>query len=198
MHHERVQEYFDSRAESYMARSRRGLWDRFRRREFEAVVRLLAPSEGLSVLDAGAGAGYYALRLRDEFGVNVMGVDLSAKMVNQLTRMGVQAWHGDFANFQGEEKYDRVLIAGMLEFSAHPEGVFAAAHRALKQSGRLVVLIPQTGFSGWAYAMAHVMKGCPTRILPEREYRRLASHFGFEFIESSYCTPISLALSWVK
>lgn len=198
MDQERVRSFFDSRADSYLARSHRGLWDRFRQKEFEGVVKLLGLREGLSLLDVGSGAGYYAIRLQKDFGMEVLAADLSPRMIEQLRGNGVRHWHGDFANYEGSEEFDRVLIAGMLEFAADPEAIFKKAYQSLKKGGRLVALIPRGGLPGWAYALAHVARGCPTRILPRSEYRRLASHAGFSFIEEIRCTSISQALSWVK
>ncbi len=195
---EQVLQYFDSRAGGYLTRSQRGIWNQFRRREYWAVTRLLALKPGQRVLDAGCGAGYYALRLRDEFGADVTGLDLSPKMINEFRVHGMPAEVADMASYDGGGRFDRVLLAGMLEFVPDVEAVFRAASRSLKPGGRLVALVPRAGLSGWAYAVTHELAGCPTRVLNRAEYESRAVNAGFHFVESITATPISRAVSWVK
>ncbi len=198
MQTERVLKYFNERADAYLSRSQKGLWEIFRQREYAAVARLLALKPGHQVLDGGCGAGYYALRLRAEFGAEVTGVDISQKMIAQLSAHGILGHVGNVVDFDGAERFDRVLLAGMLEFVPDVEAVFRSAFRALKPGGRLVALLPKAGLSGWAYAKTHEWSGCPTRVLSLSSYQHRAAHVGLQFVESVASTPISLAASWVK
>lgn len=195
---DQVAEYFNRRADKYLERSGKGLWDTFRKRERAAIVHLLAPKRDHRILDAGCGAGFYSLYLQNKFGAEVTGVDLSEKMIENLKASGVKGHWGPIATFESEQAFDRVLAAGVLEFVADPERVFTALFKALVPGGRLVVLVPRAGLAGLAYSLAHSAFGCPTHVLPEEDYKKMAAYAGFTFVERISCTPISTALSWVR
>lgn len=61
----------------------------------EAIARHLRPSPGMTLLDIGAGTGAYAAALSDWFGVEVLAVEPSAPMRDQIPRLpGIQVFAG--------------------------------------------------------------------------------------------------------
>ncbi len=195
---DKVTEYFNHRADNYLERSGRGLWDAFRKREQAAVIELLAPKPGQKILDAGCGAGFYSLLLKNTYGADVTGVDISERMIAKLEANGITGHLGNIVDFTTTTSFDRILAAGVLEFVDQPEDVFRACFKAVKPGGRMVALVPRAGLAGMAYSLAHQALGCPTQVLPTEEYKKLGEYAGFKFVDRISCTPISLALSWVR
>jgi SAM-dependent methyltransferase len=195
-HTEKIIRYFDERAQKYLQRSGRGIWATFRQRERSALMHLLAPKDGQRILDAGCGAGFYAVDLRDNFNAKVTGIDISPKMIARIRAQGFEAQVARFDEFKTAEAYDGILAAGVLEFVESPERAFNNAYAALKEGGRLVLLVPRGGLAGRLYAWTHAVFGCPTRVFSESEYRAMAAAAGFKFLERVSCTPISIAISW--
>ena len=109
-----------------------------------AVLELLGPVDGLSVLDAGCGSGLYAEALL-EGGASVAGFDASAKLV-ELARSRV----GDRADLRvhdlnesfdwiADGTFDRAVMALVLHHLEHPLPALRELHRVLRDDGRLVV-----------------------------------------------------------
>ncbi len=130
------------------------------------TVRLLAPKQGERVLDIACGQGVLAGALLDR-GASVVGVDLSPKLIDaahtHLHRAGEQAQFvvmdarevGDgLHRLGGEGSFDGAALV-MAVMNIDPiEPVFAGARRALRDGGRLVVVMLHPAFrapqqSGW-------------------------------------------------
>ncbi len=110
--------------------------------EWPMVERLLPAVEGLDVLDAGTGPGYYAASLADR-GANVIGVDASEVMIAEARKR-----HGDRADFLradlrgtlpfADGRFDLVVCQLTLEHVRDWDPVMAEFARVLGESGRLV------------------------------------------------------------
>ena len=107
-----------------------------------AVISLLPPLGGLSVLDAGCGSGWYAEYLAGR-GAKVTAVDITAKMV-ELTRrrLGDRArvFQADIAKPLefADAGFDLVVAPLVLHYLADLEPTLAEFHRVLKKGGLLV------------------------------------------------------------
>jgi ubiquinone/menaquinone biosynthesis C-methylase UbiE len=189
-------EYFERRAASYRTRSARGLWSLVRRREYSAVARLLDLHSGQSMLDLGCGAGHYAFRLQQEFGVKVLAVDSSPGMLKQVLTPKIKTWLGRAEDMPEHRQFDRILAAGLLEFVDRPEIVLRKCAALTAQNARVVLLIPAAGVRGLIYKSAHEWAGCPVYIRSQKHYIRLAEACGLQLIETDQCTPMSAALAF--
>ncbi|MGZ3721485.1 MAG: class I SAM-dependent DNA methyltransferase [Bdellovibrionales bacterium] len=187
-------EYFEKRAPFYRAKSARGIWRQFRRREFATVARLLSPRPGQRLIELGCGTGHYALGLRDQFSLNVFAVDSSPAMLRELEQSGVETWLGEAEAVPEDRRFDSALAAGLLEFVEDPAAVFDKCARLLEPRGTFVLLVPVAGLRGALYKFVHEWRGCGVFIRPLREYIKLAERAGFELMEIRNCTPISSAL----
>lgn len=192
-----MSDYFERRAERYSERSASGLWRHFRRREFAAVVDLLSPKAGESLLELGCGSGFYAVPLQEEFGMKVVGVDASAGMLEALkTRCpSVETYRSALETFRTPKRFDKVLAAGVFEFVRNAESAAVLCKDALTEGGLLVVLAPVAGGIGALYKWSHQLRGCPTFIRSEAEYERLFARSGFSLVEVKQCTSLSFAMS---
>lgn len=133
---------YDALAEGYAARidtkAHNALYER------PATLSLLPPLSGKRVLDAGCGAGKYA-ELLLEAGAEVVGVDVSAKMLAMARRRLppgrvslVQADLGQKLDFLADGSFDLVVCALVLDHILDWRQLFAEFNRILKPNGVLV------------------------------------------------------------
>ena len=181
-----------------MQASQKGLWRICRNAESKKVFSLLDPKQGESLVDLGCGAGYYAIPLSSDFGLKVLGVDSSPSMLKSVREAGIATHLSSIESFDGVGQFDKALIAGVLEFIAHPELALENCSKLIRDGGRLVILVPGTGVFSAAYKLFHEIQNCPVYLRPVTEYKRIAKSHGFSPIDASRCTPFSIAMSFIK
>jgi trans-aconitate methyltransferase len=104
----------------------------------QAVLDLLNPQPGESILDLGCGDGALTERLVAA-GANVVGVDSSADMVRAAKDRGLDARVVDGYTLEFDSEFDAVFSnAAMHWMKRDPDAVVAGAYRALKPGGRFV------------------------------------------------------------
>lgn len=108
-----------------------------------AVLSLLPPLVGLSVLDAGCGSGWYAEYCVEQ-GAQVTAFDITPRMV-ELTRarlgdraVVLQAGLHEPLDFAADDSFDLVMAPLALHYVEHWEPVLAEFRRVLKPDGVLV------------------------------------------------------------
>lgn len=188
-------DYFDRVAPAYHERSRRGLWRHVREREWRSVRAALEPREGESILDLGCGSGFYARRLH-ALGVRVCGVDCSGAMVAELAAQGLPTINARAEEFRALAPFDKIVCAGLLEFTEKPERILLNCRENLSAGGRLVLLVPSGGVSGLLYRWAHEVNSCPTFIRSLSAYAALARAAGFAPRKAARATLLSHVLSF--
>lgn len=102
-----------------------------------AVLDLLAPKAGESILDLGCGDGALTVKLV-EVGANVTGVDGSAEMIEAAKALGLNAHVADGQALTFDSEFDAVFSNAALHWMADIDGVIAGVWRALKANGRFV------------------------------------------------------------
>jgi ubiquinone/menaquinone biosynthesis C-methylase UbiE len=171
----RVKEHFSAEAEKYQKASQSGFWNVVRRYERNAIMRLLRPSPGEFMLDAGSGAGYYSEHLK-AMGVEVIASDLSPQMAHQvIRRLQVPTFVADLEHMTLRPRFDAVLCAGALEFCPHPERAIACMARGLAPRGRLVAMLPRTGVAGRIYRTFHRSHQIEVQLFSPRRLSLIAS-----------------------
>lgn len=103
-----------------------------------ALQSVLAPLEGLRVLDLGCGKGRFAFRLA-EGGASIVGIDLSAGMLSEavgLDRVRSSARRLPFA----AGSFDAVIAIEVFQHLAAHETVFQEIGRVLKAGGLLAIV----------------------------------------------------------
>ena len=76
------------------------------------VVDLLDPKEGEKILDVGCGEGTLAVEM-ERRGAKVIGVDMSAEMIEQCHDKGIEAYVGSVTSLPYEEAFDAVFSNAM-------------------------------------------------------------------------------------
>ena len=154
----KVKEYYNKEAENYVNKfTKGGILGRLRRKEIDDVLLLLQPREGEEILDAGCGAGVYALKLR-EAGAVPYGVDISPKMIEKLKSYGIDGCVGDIADIDLGRKFKKIICVGVLEFCEDPRTVIRNLVKHLEDDGRLIILYPRMGIGGGLlYKLYHML-----------------------------------------
>lgn len=125
---------------SAMPRSEGGLAEAGEWHEFRA---LLPPLQGKSVLDLGCGFGWHCHYAAEQGAANVIGLDLSTKMLERAARMNAHPSITyrreaiEDVTFE-EEYFDVVLSSLALHYVASLKPVFARVFTLLKKGGAFV------------------------------------------------------------
>ena len=112
----------------------------------ETLLDALQIPPGATVVDLGAGAGYFTWRLSRRVGPRgkVIAVDVQREMLDLIAKRNLAnvelALGGDRGSGLPEGVADLVLIANAYHEFSEPEAMLRAVRRSLKPGGRLVVL----------------------------------------------------------
>jgi len=116
----------------------------------EMLMDSLQISPGATVVDLGAGSGYFTWRLAQRVGPRgkVMAVDIQQNMLDLVAKDGTQRSLSNVAVVLGGERdprlpegaVDLVFIANAYHEFSQPEAMMAAVRRCLKPHGRVVVI----------------------------------------------------------
>src|SRR5438874_1228904 len=107
----------------------------------EFALEAVAAARPERVLEVGGGEGELAERIRDEVGVEVVGVDQSERMVELQRSNGIDARVGDVQALPfADGEFDVALAAWMLYHVPDLDRGLAELARVLKPGGRLVAV----------------------------------------------------------
>jgi len=79
-----VEKYFNEVAGNYNDKSSKGIWALLRRLESVAVMKAMDPFQGMTCVELGCGAGFYANRLASYNPSLLVAVDISENMLREL------------------------------------------------------------------------------------------------------------------
>jgi SAM-dependent methyltransferase len=98
---------------------------------------------GARWLDVGCGSGTYMHRLRERFGIETFGVDISEAAVAAARSAGLEVFHGEVHNAPyAERSFDTVSGWWYLEHVSDPRAVVARMAAFLKPGGTLLIGVP--------------------------------------------------------
>ena len=188
--------YWDRRAASFDAIYSRQkslvgrFWDRLTRRNIQDrlhfTLEALAPVAGRRILDVGCGSGRYCIELAGRGAAQIVGVDLSPRMLAMAAALARQ--HGvagrchfvasDILAYGTDVPFDDVIALGFFDYVRHPAPVLTHL-RALTRS-RLVASFPAL----WSFRtpFRHVwlaLHRCHVRFTTRAEILRLCRETGF-------------------
>jgi len=151
-----VKKYYDREAESYVEKFSRGIFGLIRRKEMKTVFELLDPQIGERILDAGCGAGFYAITLKS-LGSLPFGIDISPKMIEKIKEYGIDGKVCDLEKFELNKKYEKILCTGVLEFCNNPQSALSNLNKRLEEGGTFIVLYPRLSLGGIMYKIYHLL-----------------------------------------
>ena len=118
------------------------------------VVDLLNPKQGEKILDVGCGEGTLAVEI-ERRGAKVIGVDMSAEMIEQCQAKGIEAYVGSVTDLPYEEAFDAVFSNAMLHWVKDARGAVQNIAKSLKSGGHFVC---EFGGEGNAYHLVSAME----------------------------------------
>lgn len=104
-------------------------------------------------LDVGFGNGSL-LFTAEEFGFDVVGLDLRQSSVDQMTALGFRAKCCDICDLAEDGSYAVISMADVLEHTPFPKDVLNAAHRLLDSDGVLFLSMPNADAFLWRHMTA--------------------------------------------
>jgi ubiquinone/menaquinone biosynthesis C-methylase UbiE len=192
--------YFDDKAGEYTDRSEGSLWGTFRKREADALLSLLDPQKDEKILDAGSGTGFYT-QLITESGAVPSALDVSAEMIQVLAKQfpDVETMVGNFEEVALKPKFDKILIAGALEFTDHPAKAFRHLAKGLSPDGpaTVVVLVPRKTLAGYLYWCFHRTHGFSVNLFGRKDIIRLGRGARFH-VDAVRHTTFNAAVRFVR
>ena len=197
---ESIQEYFSRHAPGYTRKTKAGIWNIIKRKEKDALWRLLNPQPQDVILDAGCGDGYYLSQLV-ESGCKAQGVDYSSAMVEEAKKNGLNVEQADLeGKLVINHKFDKVLCPGVLEFCRDSRKVLLNLQSVLKPEGSIVLLIPTNSLGGYFYRICHRIFGCGENIelFSLEKIQDLARETNLRVNEMIKATPLSMAVKLVN
>jgi len=118
------------------------------------VVDLLDPKEGEHILDIGCGDGTLAIEI-ERRGAKVVGVDMSAEMIEVCKSRGIEAYVGSVTALEYTDAFDAVFSNAMLHWVKDAKGAVQNIAKVLKVGGRFVC---EFGAEGNAYHLVSAME----------------------------------------
>lgn len=124
------------------------------------LLRIIAPTPNLSIIDIACGQGFFS-RALDEAGAAVVGADISKELIEEAKRLSPSSlsYHvtpSDSLTFAKDASYDVALIVLAIQNIENMAGTFAEAKRVLKEHGRLILVMMHPAFRNpgkthWGY-----------------------------------------------
>ncbi len=169
------------------------LRDALFKRRIRPIVRHLPLSPGMRWLDVGCGNGAVLQAMKDAYGVDGTGLDLSADAVAFCRKRGFEAHAGRFEDYAPRtgESYDLVHSSHVIEHLESPYE-YLRKTRALLRPGGLCAFITPNVATWEARAFGRHWGGLHVprhwSLLDARSARALAQRAGFEHLETSFST----------
>jgi ubiquinone/menaquinone biosynthesis C-methylase UbiE len=125
--------------------------------ELHSLFELAGDLTGKSVLDLACGEGFYTRLLRQKGAARVVGVDMSAGMIDLARQqearrsLGIEYVHQDVKNLHLEETFDLVFAAYLLNYAQTEDELLSmcqAIARHLKPGGRFVSINNNPDYTG--------------------------------------------------
>lgn len=105
-------------------------------------------------LDVGFGSGAL-MTTAEEFGFQVVGLDLRANCVQLVRKFGYEAHVLDFETYRSEEPFDVISMADVLEHMPYPKPALKHARELLRPDGLLFVSMPNADCLVWKVLNEH-------------------------------------------
>jgi SAM-dependent methyltransferase len=159
------------------------------------LLRLWNGRRGLRVLDAGCGFATTSGRIQ-QLGNEVTGIEESEVACEVAAKRLSRVVHADLLHADlGEEQFDVIMFADVLEHIPWPVGVLRSYLRWLAPGGSVIVSLPNVGlwsvrfahlFGRWQYEETGVLDRTHLRFFTRRNARWLLRECGLTPITTTY------------
>ena len=159
------------------------------------LLRLWGNRTGLRVLDAGCGFATTSARIQ-QLGNEVTGIDSSPEIESIAAKRLSRVIHGDVADIDlGDERFDVIIFADVLEHLPWPAGVLRRYLQWLAPGGSVIISLPNVGlwsvrfahlFGQWNYDETGVLDRTHLRFFTRRSARWLIGEAGLRIVSTTY------------
>lgn len=185
--------YYNEHAREYNQYAARGWLKALRIRERSQVLQFANFREaGKTMIDIGCGGGFYSLAAK-RAGMEVCAVDAVPAMLDNLKGKVDEIRHMDLESIRLEKTYDLVLCVGVLDFVKYPEVSFHNLCKLVSSNGKLVVLVPKTGFYGMIYRLEKKSTGINVNLFTSQWLIQNAAENGMEAEQMISPLPFNIA-----
>lgn len=145
--------------------------------------------ENAKVLDLGSGLGIPFDRYLVERGMEVTGIDISKKHVNQAKKNVPEARFikGDFSNYEFQEKFDAIISFYAIFHIPRDEhnDLFLKMYDSLNEKGLILLTL---GAEGFEYDVNQNFVGVPMAWsqYSANQYEEMLKKIGFKIIEAEF------------
>lgn len=171
-------------------------------RRLAHIEGLIGPIHGKRVLDIGCDTGLFLQFLRDQRGVEGIGLDVFAKVVAEGRRAGLDLRHATLEGAGLEDGgFDVVCGYDLVEHVAQPRSFMAEVHRVLKPGGLAVFETPN--YDGLVYRfgrglgrvgfMESLLRRYQERLWPPFHVQYFTADSLSRLMESSGLEPVEVA-----
>lgn len=183
---------FDVAALHYEQKASRGLWGLLKKQEVKTVMEQVEDLAPVSVLDVGCGPGIYAQSLRKiSRHMEITGIDNTEQMIALFNKKGFNGICTPAESFESTQRYDCILVLGVLEFSKQAEIILTMAARHLRPHGKILVLVPRLNLISIFYFLIHLLRRNTIYFRSLKSYKRIFMHNRLRVLSSKHVTPIS-------
>ncbi len=152
----------------------------------------LIPEDATTILEVGCAAGMTGKELKKRPGVFVAGVENDPEAARRAREVLDDVVEGNIENLElpyGENSFDCILFADVLEHLVDPLSVLKKMRKYLKPEGTVVASIPNVQFFGvvhhlidgnWTYQKEGILDETHLRFFTFKEMEKLFSGAGFE------------------
>lgn len=165
-----------------------------------ALLRLFGDVSGQRVLDVGAGFATTSAEI-EKRGNSVTTIEISSEAVEKARSRVSRVVQADLCDVErvgrelGDETFDVLIFADVLEHLPNPLDVLQSYIRFLKPEGRLLVSLPNVGlwavrlmllFGRFEYADTGVLDRTHLRFFTRRSARRLVEAAGMKVVRTTH------------
>lgn len=156
-------------------------------RRLNLILNLCGDVRGKNILDIGCGPGRYAVMLSKRKPNLVLGLDISASMIDLAKRLAFASSVADICKFENcdflqkrfNDKFDIVIAAGVFDYTPDPEKYLLKIKNILKE--KAVLSFPVK----WSLlTLARILwlkkKGCPNFYYSKRKIKELFKECGLK------------------
>jgi 2-polyprenyl-3-methyl-5-hydroxy-6-metoxy-1,4-benzoquinol methylase len=188
-HH--CKEHFNLIAPKYLKEMRSFPWAILKSKEANIVMKLSQDISNKTILDLGAGPGYYSAIFLDHGAKKVTAVDFSKQMCDELEKLNLNAVMEPIETYKTSEQYDIILALGVLEFINNPYEFLENIKPMLSSNGSLIILIPKKNIFSKIYKIFHQRHNIELTIWGKTERLDAFSSAGFYVDDEQDLLPFS-------
>lgn len=164
------------------------------------LLRMWGGRRGLRVLDVGCGFATTSAKIQ-QLGNDVTGIDqdstvsdVASQRLSRLIRADL-ARVDDVAAQLGDETFDVLIFADVLEHLPQPLPILKAYLRWLKEGGSVIISLPNVGlwsvrfahlFGRWEYQETGVLDHTHLRFFTRKSARRIIAEAGLRPVKTTY------------